>query len=250
MIVAAAARCTGRGRRSPSGREIGRTRAAGSYPGAMQPDDPRASAGTPPTAKEPVTEVTPAPAPWLPAPSDSSGAPTPPRRRPRTATTVLAVLLVAALVGGGLLVADLLRTNDAWQSSAQDWETLARSTGTDLASSQADLSATQAELDAARGQLATAQERITQLADEKAQLGDTSASQQQLADYQSRVSQAAGQVATALAACVDGQQRLIGYLQNSAQYDQADLARFTADVQTVCQKATDANAALQRELQR
>ena len=142
------------------------------------------------------------------------------------------------------------RRTQAWQDSTQQWETLARTTGEELATAQADLAATQAELDATTAQLATAQERITQLADEKAQLGDTSASQQQLADYQSRVSQAAGQVATALASCVDGQQRLIGYLQDSAQYDQDDLARFTADVQTVCAQATDANAALQRELER
>ena len=57
-------------------------------------------------------------------------------------------------------------------------------------------------------------------------------------------------MATALASCVDGQQRLIGYLQDSAQYDPDDLARFTTDVQTVCAQATDANAALQRELER
>ena len=65
--------------------------------------------------------------------------------------------------------------------------------------------------------------------------GDTSASQQQLADYQSRVSQAAGQVATALARL-----RRRAAAASSAtcrtppQYDQADLARFTSDVQTVC----------------
>ena len=34
------------------------------------------------------------------------------------------------------------------------------------------------------------------------------------------------------------------------QYDPDDLARFTSDVQTVCAQATDANAALQRELER
>ncbi|NUU17388.1 hypothetical protein HP550_09015 [Cellulomonas humilata] len=163
---------------------------------------------------------------------------------------MLAVLLVAALVASGLVLSRMFATNEAWQASTQEWETLARSTGEQLAASQADLEATQAELDAISAQLTTAQERITQLADEKAQLGDTSASQQQLADYQSRVSQAAGQVATALASCVDGQQRLIGYLQNSSQYDPDDLERFTSDVQTVCARATDANAALQRELDR
>ena len=174
----------------------------------------------------------------------------PTRRRPRRAAVVLALLLVAALAGSGVILSRMLATNEAWRASTQEWERLARSTGEDLAASQAELSATQAELDATSAQLATAQERITALADEKAQLGDTSASQQQLADYQARVSQAAGQVATALASCVDGQQRLIGYLQDSSQYDPTDLARFSSDVETVCGRATDANAALQRELDR
>ncbi|GEK20590.1 hypothetical protein [Cellulomonas xylanilytica] len=228
----------------------------------MQPDEPQPRDPMPPRADPPVTEITrvspatPSGSSWYP------GASVPPvsvpaeppgvtrRRRPGAATVVLASLLVVTLVGAGLVLARMLTTNEAWQDSAQQWESLARSTGDQLATAQADLAATQAELDATTTQLATAQERITQLADEKAQLGDTSASQQQLADYQSRVSQAAGQVATALASCVDGQQRLIGYLQNSDQYDAADLERFTTDVQTVCARATDANAALQSELER
>ena len=230
----------------------------------MPPDEPHPRDVQPSRAEPPVTEITrvspptPAAASWYPGASAAQPAPlgtalAPSRRRDGatgTATVVLAVLLVAVLVGAGLVLTRMLTTNEAWQDSTQEWETLARSTGEDLAATQADLAATQAELDATTAQLATAQERITQLADEKAQLGDTSASQQQLADYQSRVSQAAGQVATALAACVDGQQRLIGYLQDSAQYDPDDLARFTSDVQTVCAQATDANAALQRELER
>lgn len=226
----------------------------------MPPDEPLPRDVQPARAEPPVTEITrvnpptPALAPWYPGdlahPDPTPSTPEPQRRRPGTATIVLAVLLVAVLVGTGLVLTRMLTTNTAWQDSTQQWETLARTTGEELAASQADLAATQAELDATTAQLATAQERITQLADEKAQLGDTSASQQQLADYQSRVSQAAGQVATALAACVDGQQRLIGYLRDSAQYDPDDLARFTSDVQTVCAQATDANAALQRELER
>ncbi|WP_315098045.1 hypothetical protein [uncultured Cellulomonas sp.] len=209
----------------------------------MQHDDPFARDVPPPAAQPPVTEVVRIdPVAWSPEPVR--------RRRPRVATVVLALLLVATLVGAGLVLSRMFATNEAWRDSTQRWETLARSTGEQLAASQADLDATRAELEAVSAQLATAQERITQLADEKAQLGDTSASQQQLADYQARVSQAAGQVATALASCVDGQQRLIGYLQDSDQYDPADLARFTSDVQTVCATATDANAALQRELDR
>lgn len=218
----------------------------------MSSDEPRPRDVGPFHPEPPVTEITrvspptPGAPPWPPASLPAE----PPSRRPGAATVMLAVLLVAVVVGAGLVLSRMLATNAAWQDSTQQWETLARSTGEELAASQADLAATQAELDATTAQLATAQERITQLADEKAQLGDTSASQQQLADYQSRVSQAAGQVATALASCVDGQQRLIGYLQNSTQYDPDDLARFTSDVQTVCARATDANAALQRELDR
>jgi multidrug efflux pump subunit AcrA (membrane-fusion protein) len=155
---------------------------------------------------------------------------------------------VLALAVGGALVGRMLVTTHAWQRSSSGWEQLARTHGADLATAQEQLAAAQAELTDAQTQLATAQARITELADEKAQLGDTNAAQSQLADYQARVSQAAGTVATALAHCIDGQQNLIGYLEASDQYDPADLARYKADVTTVCGAATDANAALQREL--
>jgi len=156
---------------------------------------------------------------------------------------VLSVLLVASLTAGGLTVAYLLRTTAAWQDTAAQWEHVARVHGAEVAEAQADLAAT-------REQLATAQTRITQLADEKAQLGDESAATQQLADYQARISRAAGDVATALATCIDGQQNLIGYLQNPQLYDAAALASFRADVDQYCGAARDANAALQAELTR
>lgn len=158
--------------------------------------------------------------------------------------------LVVVVVAAGLLTAYLIRTTTAWQRTSAQWEDLARTHGTELAQAQSDLEAAQAELTDTQTQLATAQQRITELADEKARLGDTSASQQQLADYQARVSQAAGQVATALANCIDGQQRLIGYLRDADQYDPSDLQRFATDVDRVCGAATDANASLQRELDR
>jgi len=154
------------------------------------------------------------------------------------------------LVTCGLVGWRLWTTTQAWEETAADWESLARTHGEQLAQTEAELEATTGELEATRAQLATAQARITELADEKAQLGDTTAAQQQLADYQQRVSQAAGQVATALANCIDGQERLIGYLQDAASYAEADLARFRADVERVCGAATDANAALQSELSR
>ncbi|NNH08668.1 hypothetical protein HLB10_16475 [Cellulomonas fimi] len=163
---------------------------------------------------------------------------------------VLAVALVLVLALGTLLAVRLVTTTRAWERTAADWEELARTHGTQLAQAQVDLEAAQAELSDTQAQLATAQQRITELADEKARLGDTTASQQQLADYQARVSEAAGQVATALANCIDGQERLIGYLRESDRYDPADLERFATDVDRVCGAATDANAELQRELDR
>ncbi|WP_426595384.1 hypothetical protein ACPPVS_07395 [Cellulomonas sp. McL0617] len=172
------------------------------------------------------------------------------RRRPRTAVVVLSAVLVLVLVGTGLVLARMLATTRAWQESSAGWERLATQGATDLASTQGDLATAQSELDTTTAQLATAQTRITDLANEKAQLGDTNATQQELADYQARVSQAAGQVATALAACITGQQKLIGYLQESQKYDTAQLTQFGQDVATVCSQATAANTALQAELKR
>jgi chromosome segregation ATPase len=158
------------------------------------------------------------------------------------------VLLVAALAGGGWLAWHLVQVNDAWQEHSQQWEALARKHGEELAQARADLEAEQSELAAVREQLATAQDRITQLADEKAQFGDEAAFQQQLADYQQRVSKAAGQVATALATCIDGQEELIGYIENADQYDPGSLAAYRQDVEGYCDDARDANASLQAEL--
>ncbi|MCC2316266.1 hypothetical protein [Cellulomonas xiejunii] len=212
-------------------------------PGHARP----APAASSPTAPLPPgwTGTTPAAAPAAdPAPEVA------PRRRSGRAVPVLAVLLVAVLVASGLLGWRLWTTTQAWQESAAGWEELARTHGEELAQTTAELEATTGELEATRGQLAAATARITELADEKAQLGDTTAAQQQLADYQQRVSQAAGRVATALATCIDGQEKLIGYLEDAASYDAADIARFRGDVERVCGAATDANTQLQTELSR
>lgn len=142
----------------------------------------------------------------------------------------------------------LYRTTTAWEDRAEEYRRAAEGLGGSLAATQAELEGARAELEGVRAQLATANERIVELADEKAQLGDDREVQRQLVDYQQRVSEAAGTVALALDQCVQGQDQLIGYLQNAAQYDPVELERFGQDVQTLCQQATDANAALQREL--
>ncbi|MBO1753237.1 hypothetical protein J4G33_15625 [Actinotalea sp. BY-33] len=159
----------------------------------------------------------------------------------------LLVLVTIALVA---LAVYLYRTSQAWEDRSAEYLGAAQVIGEDLAASRAELTGTRAELEAVRSQLGTAQERIVELADEKAQLGDDREAQRQLVDYQERVSEAAGQVALALDQCVQGQQELIGYLADADEYDPDALAAFESDVEVLCQAATEANIALQRELGR
>ena len=173
------------------------------------------------------------------------------KHRGRTIRRRVAVaLLVLALAATTAAAAHLYRTTRAWQDRSDDYLVASQGLGTELAASRADLAGSRAELDAVRAQLATAQTRIVELADEKAQLGDDREVQEQLVGYQERVTEAAGRVALALDQCVQGQDQLIDYLQHADQYDPAELERYGTDVQTLCQTATDANTALQRELDR
>ena len=194
----------------------------------------------------PATAPVPAVLPTGPV-TRSGPAPSMPRHRRQPWALLVLSILLALTLG---LATYLLMTTRAYERRSAEWEAAARTTGSDLTQARADLEATTSDLTATRDQLATAQARIIELADEKAQLGDDRAIQRQLVDYQQRISAAAGNVATALSSCIDGQYKLIGYLENPGAYVQADLARFRTDVQTVCGAATDANAALQRELKK
>jgi hypothetical protein len=175
-------------------------------------------------------------------------------RRRRAVTTATLVLLVLLVLGLATSTVHLYRTSTAWEDRAGAYLQDARALGEELATTRAALDGTESELEGVRAQLATAQGRIVELADEKAQIGDDREVQRQLVDYQQRVSEAAGQVALALDQCVQGQQELIGYLQNTvtgaALYDPAELERFRTDVEQLCQTASEANIALQRELSR
>lgn len=161
-------------------------------------------------------------------------------------TTVLVVITLCLAGTTGYLY----RTSNAWQDRADGYAAASTQLGADLASTRRDLADAQSELVAVRAQLATAQDRIVQLANEKAQVGDDREAQRLLADYQARVSTAAGRVAKKLDLCVQGQNQLIGYLGTPDLYDKAALDQFTTDVAARCAAATEANAALQTELGR
>ncbi len=127
-------------------------------------------------------------------------------------------------------------------------EDQARAIVAHLATTRGELEGVTGELEAVRTQLEAAQQRITELADEKARIGDDREAQAQLLDYQNRVSEAAGTVASALDRCVQGQNQLITYLQTPERYDPSELRRFGQDVERLCQAASEANTALQAEL--
>ena len=182
------------------------------------------------------------------APSSDGAGPARARRKWTPSVAALAVTLAVVLAGGGLLVGYLLHTTSAWQSSSKQWQQLAQRTGDRLGDAQDELTTARADLATTTEQLTTAQDRITELADEKARLGDDSAGEKQLTDYQARVSAAAGAVATPHAPSIDRQKTLIGYLENSADYDPADLKRYKKDVDDMCAQASEANEALQSEL--
>ncbi len=190
-------------------------------------------------------QVVPAPSSGTSAPAAAHGAPAQRRRRSRAAVVVLTLLLLAALGVGAYLWLTTVR----WQEDSAAWEARARDHAAQAAALQAELDGVNAELLSAREQLAAATERITELADEKAQLGDETVAAQRYLDYQTRVSEAAGVVATALGQCIEAQSQLIGYLENRDAYDPEDLERFADDVQAVCDEATQANEQLQQELQ-
>ncbi|PZR55573.1 hypothetical protein DNL40_03725 [Xylanimonas oleitrophica] len=166
------------------------------------------------------------------------------RRRGRGAVVLAALLVVALCLAGYLWVAA-----DRWRQSSDAWQEQARAQGERVAELESQLSAASSELAAAREQLATATSRITALADEKAQLGDENVASQQYLDYQRRVSEAAGVVASALGRCTSGQSQLIEYLRTPERYDPADLEQFGQQVDTLCAQATAANESLQQELQ-
>lgn len=180
-------------------------------------------------------------------------------RRRRLASRVTVAALVLLLAGVTTLAVHLYRTTTAWQEQADQYRTASSSLGEQLAASRAEVTGVQSELEAVRGQLTEANTRIDELANEKAQVTDDREAQRQLVDYQERVTEAAGKVALALDQCVQGQDQLITYLEAQAAaaeadaeppYDETELEQYGTDVETLCRTASEANVALQDELDR
>lgn len=180
-----------------------------------------------------------------PPPAPPADLPAQPARRRHAGTNVVLALLLLAALGVG---AYLWLTTVRWQDDSEAWELKARGYAEEVAELRAELEGVNAELVSAREQLATATARITDLANEKAQLGDENVASQQYLDYQTRVSEAAGVVATALGQCTEAQSQLIGYLEDAEAYDSADLERFAGEVAELCRQANEANDQLQQEL--
>lgn len=181
------------------------------------------------------------------APSGPSQPPAaPPRRRRGLIVTIVLLLVLLLAIGGAATY--LYLTTTRWQESSADWEAEARGLGEDVARLEAELEGANAELAAVRDQLETAQARILDLANEKAQLGDENVATQRLLDYQAKVTEAAGNVTSALTSCTSAQSQLIGYLEDRDSYDPDDLERFAGQVDGLCQQARDANDQLQTAL--
>src|SRR5690606_402132 len=176
------------------------------------------------------------------------------RRAGRWRRALTVVLVIALLVATGAAVY-LYRTSQAWQERAEAYLAAGQDVGADLAARQAELAGLESELEAVRAQLATAQDRIIELANEKAAAADDREAQRQVADYQERVSVAAGQVAFALDQCVQGQNQLIAFLESqieAAETGEELLPNQEAidQVHELCEGAREANIALQSELAR
>lgn len=217
-------------------------------PGATGPGEAADEAGPTHPHRETVAHHVVA-APAVPA----AGARVPAARKAGAAAAVVLVAALATLSGY------LWVSATEWREQAGGYERTARNLGDDLATTRNQLAGSQAELEAVRAQLSTAHERIVELADEKNQALDDWEITQQLVDYQQRVSEAAGTVALALDQCVQGQQELIGYLQqqvdpppgpSATPYDPAQVVEFETQVEALCQEASEANIALQLELAR
>ncbi len=162
------------------------------------------------------------------------------RRRPRWLIGYAVVITLALLAVCGL-AAYLWYAADEWRTEAERRETMA----TDLAGQRDELAAeldqAQRDLRATEEQLLGVQQRLLELAEERAQTGDE-------LELTRLVTQDVARVAAELRSCVQGQDALIGVLEQPELYDPEAVAQVVEEVRTACDQALQRSEELQQRL--
>jgi len=177
--------------------------------------------------------------------------PTPPRQRGRKrpwALITISIVSFLLLLGVSAVAVYLYQTTEAWEDRSTALTSRVQDLANEVATVSEELDATAQALDRTETQLDNARDRITELADEKAQLGDEHAVQQRLVEYQEHVSEISANVLSALDECIDGQTRVIEYLEDPERYDEDDVERVQEEVDDYCAEATRASEELVEEL--
>lgn len=171
---------------------------------------------------------------------DATEHPTVVRRRPRW-LVAYAVLVTLALLGVSGLAAYLWYTTDEWRSEAADRETLAIDLAGQRDELAAELDQAQRDLSATEEQLLEVQDRLLALAEERAQTGDE-------LELTRMIAQDVAGVAAELQSCVQGQDALIGVLEQPELYDPETVDQVVEEVRTACDEALQRSEELQQRL--
>lgn len=166
------------------------------------------------------------------------------RKRWIVVTTFLSMLLVAAIA----FIVYLWDVSRAWEDQVAQLDATSHDLGERLAAEQSEVVRLQQQLDITTEQLATAQKRITELADLNARTGDDVQYYVQEINRQRELVTMGSTVAAALNRCVEGQQQLVVYIRNAANYDPAELAEYEATLKRLCDSAVAANVTFQQAL--
>lgn len=162
--------------------------------------------------------------------------------------------VVALLVVIGLLVASAMMTYEmrerslAWSDRVDDIVASNHDLGEQIAEVRSEGVRLKGHIDLLDQQLANAKDTVLKLSDEKAQWrDDTEFAQLQVAATEDLLTTATA-VANALQRCTDGQVKLMEYLANADDYEDAELAAYEDSVTELCLNAEQANVDLQKAL--
>ncbi len=160
---------------------------------------------------------------------------------------IISAVLTVLLILVSVLSNHLWGVSRAWEQQVAELDAANHDLGTRIAAEQSEVARLTDEIDLLSQQLATAQQRITELADINAQAGDNVQYYVQNITQLTDSLNLATTVAASLNRCVDGQEQLLHYVRNAANYNPADVAQFEASLNTLCDNAVAANLTLQKE---